>query len=126
VVAWEHCARPAAHGNPSKWPKPRNPPRFVRCRVSICGAWGLPACAVRQLARRDCTVIDISDDGAQLSVLSVGGLRLKEFFLLLTTMGVAYRRCELAWVNGEHVGMNFISHARGKKAAQNSGSEPFV
>jgi hypothetical protein len=45
---------------------------------------------------------------------SVEGLHLKEFFLLLSSTGLAYRRCELAWVNGDQIGVIFLRH-RGKK-----------
>ena len=75
--------------------------------------------------RRECTVVDISDDGAQLTVANVGGLQLAEFFLLLTSVEVAYRRCELEWVNGETLGVKFISQGRRKKAAKNR-AEQFV
>ena len=59
--------------------------------------------------RRDCTMEDISESGAKLTVEgSVEGLHLKEFFLLLSSTGLAYRRCELAWVNGEQIGVTFL------------------
>lgn len=74
--------------------------------VAIDGTW-----------RRECTVIDVSDQGAQLSVANIGGLQLTEFFLLLTSVGVAFRRCRMAWVNGELVGVSFIAHGRSTKAA---------
>ena len=49
--------------------------------------------------RRDCTMEDISETGAKLTVEgSVEGLHLKEFFLLLSSTGLAYRRCELVRV----------------------------
>src|SRR5262249_8714585 len=52
--------------------------------------------------RRDCIMEDVSEMGAKLTVDgSVEGLALKEFFLLLSSTGLAYRRCELAWVNGD-------------------------
>jgi len=48
--------------------------------------------------RRNCTMEDVSETGAKLTVEgSVEGLHLKEFFLLLSSTGLAYRRCELAW-----------------------------
>ena len=51
--------------------------------------------------RRPCTMEDVSETGARLTVEgSIEGLALKEFFLLLSTMGKAYRRCQLASVNG--------------------------
>ena len=68
--------------------------------------------------RRDCTMEDISETGAKLIVEgSVEGLNLKEFFLLLSSTGLAYRRCELAWVNGNQIGVNFLKPADKKKKA---------
>ena len=47
--------------------------------------------------RRDCVMEDVSETGAKLTVEgSAEGLHLKEFFLLLSSTGLAYRRCELA------------------------------
>ncbi len=66
--------------------------------------------------RRDCTMEDISETGAKLTVEgSIEGLHLKEFFLLLSSTGLAYRRCELAWVNGNQLGVNFIKTTAKKK-----------
>ena len=59
--------------------------------------------------RRDCIMEDVSQNGAKLTVQgSFQGLHLKEFFLLLSSTGLAYRRCELAWVNGDQIGVSFI------------------
>ena len=59
--------------------------------------------------RRDCVMEDVSETGARLTVVgNVEGLNLKEFFLLLSSTGLAYRRCELAWVNGDQVGATFL------------------
>jgi hypothetical protein len=49
---------------------------------------------------------------------SIQGLPLKEFFLLLSSTGLAYRRCELAWVNGEEIGVNFLKNSKKKKAGK--------
>ena len=66
--------------------------------------------------RRACVMEDISETGAKLTVeSSVEGLQLKEFFLLLSSTGLAYRRCELAWVNGDQIGVNFLKPADKKK-----------
>jgi hypothetical protein len=68
--------------------------------------------------RRECTMEDISETGAKLSVEgSVEGLNLKEFFLLLSSTGLAYRRCELSWVNGDQIGVNFLKTGDKKKRA---------
>ena len=71
--------------------------------------------------RRDCTMEDISETGAKLVVEgSMEGLNLKEFFLLLSSTGLAYRRCELGWVNGDQMGVNFLKPENKKKAARRS------
>ena len=68
--------------------------------------------------RRDCMMEDVSETGAKLTVEgSVEGLHLKEFFLLLSSTGLAYRRCELAWVNGDQIGVNFLKQGDKKKKA---------
>lgn len=66
--------------------------------------------------RRNCTMEDVSETGAKLVVEgSMEGLNLKEFFLLLSSTGLAYRRCELAWVNGDQIGVNFLKPGEKKK-----------
>jgi hypothetical protein len=66
--------------------------------------------------RRSCIMEDVSETGAKLTVeSSVEGLNLKEFFLLLSSTGLAYRRCELAWVNGDQIGVNFLKPSEKKK-----------
>ncbi len=58
---------------------------------------------------RHCTMREVADGGARLIVQdSIEGLKLDEFFLLLSSTGCAYRRCELAWVNGHEIGANFV------------------
>lgn len=69
--------------------------------------------------RRACVVEDVSETGARLTITgSIEGLHLKEFFLLLSSTGLAYRRCELAWVNGAQVGVSFLKQADKKKKSQ--------
>ncbi len=59
--------------------------------------------------RRDCMMEDISETGAKLTVEgAVEGLHLKEFFLLLSSTGLAFRRCELIRVNGDEIGVKFV------------------
>ena len=83
------------------------------CIMAIDGTW-----------RRDCTLNAISDTDAILTVEgSIQGLNLKEFFLLLSSTGLAYRRCELAWVNGEQVGVNFLKPDNKKKAARRTSAD---
>jgi len=69
--------------------------------------------------RRDCILEDVSETGAKISVVgSVEGLHLKEFFLLLSSTGLAYRRCELSWVNGDQIGVSFLKPGDKKKQAR--------
>ena len=72
--------------------------------------------------RRNCIIEDVSQTGARMTVEgSVEGLNLKEFFLLLSSTGLAYRRCELAWINGEQLGAAFLKQSDKKKAKRSSG-----
>lgn len=60
--------------------------------------------------RRGCTMFDISQTGARLCVDgSIAGLDLKEFFLLLSSTGLAYRRCKLVRVAGDQIGVAFLA-----------------
>jgi PilZ domain len=60
--------------------------------------------------RRDCMMIDVSQTGARLLVEgSLEGLDLKEFFLLLSSTGLAYRRCKLVRVAGDQIGVEFLA-----------------
>jgi hypothetical protein len=69
--------------------------------------------------RRDCSMEDVSETGTRLTIHgSIEGLHLQEFFLLLSSTGLAYRRCELAWVNGDQIGAKFITRRSKKKQKQ--------
>ena len=88
---------------------------------------GIPAfmMAIDGTWRRNCIMEDVSEIGAKLTIEgSVEGLHLKEFFLLLSSTGLAYRRCELSWVNGDQIGVNFIKQSgRKKKSAGQTTTE---
>jgi hypothetical protein len=88
---------------------------FAAHMMGIDGTW-----------RRSCTMEDVSETGAKLTVEgSVEGLHLKEFFLLLSSTGLAYRRCELSWVNGDQIGVNFLKTGeKKKKGGRHSGAQP--
>jgi hypothetical protein len=77
------------------------------CIMAIDGTW-----------RRDCLLQAISDTDAQLTVEgSIQGLNLKEFFLLLSSTGLAYRRCERVRVNGTDMDIEFLKTKGRKKKA---------
>ena len=80
------------------------------CIMGIDGTW-----------RRDCLLHAISENDAVLTVEgSIQGLNLKEFFLLLSSTGLAYRRCELVRVNGTEMDIQFLTAKAGKKKAAGS------
>jgi hypothetical protein len=67
--------------------------------------------------RRSCLMDDVSATGARLTIEgSVEKLNLKEFFLVLSSTGLAFRRCELAWVNGDQIGARFLTKDRKSKS----------
>ena len=67
--------------------------------------------------RRSCVLLDVSQTGAKLEIEgSPDVLRAREFFLLLSSTGLAFRRCELVWVDGTQVGVKFTSAEKKKKA----------
>jgi hypothetical protein len=86
------------------YPRIRLDHRIPAQMMAIDGTW-----------RRACRMDNVSETGAKLTIDgSIEGLQLKEFFLLLSSAGVAYRRCRLTWVNGDRIGVTFLR--RGKKA----------
>src|ERR1700737_130823 len=86
---------------------------YVVCIMAIDGTW-----------RRNCQLNAISDYDAALTVEgSIQGLNLKEFFLLLSSTGLAYRRCELVRVNGTEMDIAFLRGKNGKKRPSGSSKE---
>jgi hypothetical protein len=80
-----------------------------RDRVSFEHGIDVYLMAIDGTWRCDCTMQEASDSDVKLLVRgSIEGLNLKEFFLLLPSSGLAYRRCELSWVNGEQIGATFV------------------
>jgi hypothetical protein len=84
---------------------------FAMKIIAIDGSW-----------YRACEILDVSEDGAMLQFQdSLSGLVLDEFFLMLSSTGVAFRRCRLAWVNGSQMGVHFIkSNERASSKASSS------
>ncbi|MGQ0683341.1 PilZ domain-containing protein [Bradyrhizobium sp.] len=79
-------------------------------RVLFSHAIDVQMFAIDGTWRRPCTMLDVSEAGVRLGLKSsIQGLNLKEFFLVLSSTGVAFRRCELAWINGEQIGASFLT-----------------
>lgn len=66
--------------------------------------------------RRTCFLLDASATGAKLELDGpVDALQSKEFFLVLSSTGLAFRRCEMIWVDGSQIGVKFIENDSGKR-----------
>jgi hypothetical protein len=79
--------------------------------------------------RRDCLMIDVSQTGARLCVEgSLEGLNLKEFFLLLSSTGLAYRRCQMVRLAGDQIGVEFLKRDKNfkKKASKQRAADQVV
>jgi hypothetical protein len=71
--------------------------------------------------RRSCRMLDVSEGGALLSINgSAAELDLKEFFLVLSSTGLTYRRCKMVRVNGDQIGVVFLKPELRKKSASPS------
>ena len=96
-------------------------------RVTFSRGYGVCIMGIDGTWRRDCLLNAISDFDATLSVEgSIQGLNLKEFFLLLSSTGLAYRRCELLRVNGTQIDVQFLKGKHRKKRADGGPSREIV
>src|SRR5471032_16627 len=85
-------------------------------RVTFSRGYGVCIMGIDGTWRRDCLLNAISDHDAIMTVAgSIQGLNLKEFFLLLSSTGLAYRRCELVRVNGTEIDVQFLKARKKKK-----------
>jgi hypothetical protein len=72
--------------------------------------------------QRSCKLLDVSDTGAKLVVEgSINVLQAREFFLLLSSTGLAFRKCELVWIDGDHAGVRFIAKGPKQKGKPSAG-----
>jgi hypothetical protein len=66
--------------------------------------------------RRSCVLLDVSNSGAKIEVEgTLDVLQAKEFFMVLSSTGLAYRRCELVWIDGTTAGVHFVTADSRKK-----------
>jgi len=74
--------------------------------------------------RRDCMMIDVSQTGARLRIEgSLEGLDLKEFFLLLSSTGLAFRRCQMVRVTGDQIGVKFLARDKFRKSPKRQSAD---
>ena len=71
--------------------------------------------------RCECTMDEVSEAGAKLTVnRPMDGLNIREFFLVLSSTGLAFRRCQLARVNGNKISATFVSQKAKRKHESDS------
>jgi hypothetical protein len=86
-------------------------------RVGFVDGLNARAMGVDGTWQRACTVIDISATGARLHVEgSIDVMHRREFFLILSSTGLVFRRCELVRVNADEIGIRFVAEKLDKKA----------
>ena len=87
-------------------------------RVTFARGFNVWIMAIDGTWRRSCLLKAVSAGDADLTLDgSIEGLNLKEFFLLLSSTGLAYRRCELVKVNGADLEIRFLNN-KGKRKKQ--------
>jgi hypothetical protein len=83
--------------------------RTRSARVTFSHGYNVRLMGIDGTWRRDCVLNAISDNDALLTVEGpIQGLNLTEFFLLLSSTGLAYRRCELVRVKGTAMDILFL------------------
>jgi hypothetical protein len=64
---------------------------------------------------RECTMCDVSQEGAQLQVVDVEGVP-DLFVLALRADGAARRQCRVAWRTKTQIGVEFVKPVQPKKS----------
>jgi hypothetical protein len=105
ILSFTECDVPYGERKSERVDFERGIPVFM---MGIDGTW-----------RRNCLLIDVSQTGARLSVEgSLEGLDLREFFLLLSSTGLAYRRCRMVRLHGDQIGVEFLKVSSAKSRKQ--------
>jgi hypothetical protein len=81
--------------------------RVIRYPAQIDAGAGAPL--------RECTLYDVSEDGAQIRIGQSQDLP-DEFTLVLSYDGAARRRCTVMWRSGERLGVRFLMAAKKARA----------
>ncbi|WP_253075413.1 diguanylate cyclase [Bradyrhizobium sp. 45] len=84
--------------------------QYVTISVGVAAKSDATADELRLTRDADIALYTAKEHGRDCTIASstMVGLPLKGFFLVLSSVGLAYRRRELAWVDGEELGVTFI------------------
>jgi hypothetical protein len=88
-------------------------------RVQFQRAFPVNLMGVDGTWRRACELLDVSSTGARIEIEgSADVLQAKEFFLVLSSTGLAFRRCELVWLDGSVAGIRFLINNKPEKKSK--------
>ena len=93
--------------------------RRVATRVDFESGIGVYIMAIDGTWRRECLMKDVSASGVLLVIKDpVTGLDIREFFLLLSSTGLAYRRCLMVRFNVNQIAARFLKPEVMKKSGR--------
>src|SRR5215470_16917936 len=93
--------------------------RRVAPRVDFESGIGVYIMAIDGTWRRECLMKDVSATGVLLVVKDpLTGLDIREFFLLLSSTGLAYRRCQMVRLAGNQIAARFLKPEIKKKPSR--------
>jgi hypothetical protein len=85
-------------------------------RVNFARGISVRILAIDGTWQRDCEMLDVSDIGVSLRFSEHRAmLGLKEFFLVLSSVGSAHRRCQMIWTESDRLGAAFIDNRGARK-----------
>lgn len=78
-------------------------------RVNFARGISVKVLTIDGTSQADCEMLDVSDIGVALQFsVHPAALGLKEFFLVLSSVGSAHRRCQMIWTENYRMGAAFI------------------
>jgi hypothetical protein len=84
-------------------------------RVQFHRAYPAKVMGVDGTWHRGCELLDVSSTGARVTIEGTSDvLKAKEFFLVLSSNGLAFRRCEMIWLDGATAGVRFVEKTEKK------------
>jgi len=88
-------------------------------RVNFARGISVKILAIDGTWQRDCEMLDVSDIGVSLKFPEQHHtFGLKEFFLVLSSMGSAHRRCQTVWTESGRLGATFVAGRDEPKRSQ--------
>lgn len=88
-------------------------------RVNFARGIAVKILAIDGTWQKECEMLDVSDTGVLLRFAELRAMiGLKEFFLVLSSMGKAHRRCQTVWTESGRLGASFVASRDEPKRSQ--------